>query len=447
MRVLPWAVSVLTILLILIWPIPHTITLRDVLILLLGGVLGYLVATGRVVVKPPRGLRIPLYVCLALILWMVIVAVVLSNETAWSLGELAGQWGMGLLTLVLGAVTGMWLQESGQSQAAFLTMIFTVLIAFVIYLDLYGLWEFVNTGEIPTRIGGLEESLDKASLDVWLAGSFLMTEIVARLTTKNRFLRINNIVLAVLVIAVLFGSYLAASRNGMVVLFLLMILSGAAYVMAVHPVSRKRVFILLAGIVIVVPLLVTVLVRVDDRWQTFMQTIPIALDTKHNRNWLEFDKPLPTLPDGRPVEDSNYKRIAWLKEGIVLVLERPLGRGFGRQIFGHALKEKYAVEKPETHPHSGLLGLAIGAGIPGALLWIAFCIFLIRFGYKEFRQTKSYAPLALLLLTTGFAVATTLDSMMQDHMLQEFMFLAGLLAVLSATKAIETRSARAARHQ
>lgn len=447
MRALPWVVSVLTILLVFIWPIPHTITLRDVLILLLGGVLGYLAVTGRVVVQLPRGLRIPLYLCLALILWMVIVAVFLSSETAWSLGELAGQWGMSLLTLALGAVTGMWLQKSERWQATLLTMVFTALIAHVIYLDLYGLWEFVNTGKMPTRIGGLEDSLDKASLGAWLAGSFLMAEIVARLTTKHRFLRVNNIVLAGLVIAVLFGSYLAASRNGMVVLFLLMILSGAAYVMAVHPVSRKRVFILLAGIVIVAPLLVTMLVRVDDRWQTFMQTIPIALDTKHNRNWLELDKPLPTLPDGRPVEDSNYKRIAWLKEGIILVLERPLGRGFGRQIFGHALKEKYAVVKPETHPHSGLLGLAIGAGIPGAVLWVAFCIFLIRLGYKGFRQTRSYAPLALLLLTTGFAVATILDSMMQDHMLQEFMFLAGLLAVLSATEAMETRSARAARHQ
>ncbi|MGE5240816.1 MAG: O-antigen ligase family protein [Bacteroidota bacterium] len=447
MRVLPWVISVLTILLVFIWPIPHTITLRDVLILLSGGVLGYLVATGRVVAQLPRGLRIPLYLCLALILWMVIVAVFLSSETAWSLGELAGQWGMGLLTLALGAVTGMWLQESKRRQATLLTMIFAALIAHVIYLDLYGLWAFVNTGEMPRRIGGLEDSLDKASLGAWLAGSFLMAEIVARLTTQHRVLRVHNIVLAALVIAVLFGSYLAASRNGMIVLLLLMILSGAMYVMAVHPVSRNRILILLAGTVIVAPLLVTVLVRVDDRWQTFMQTMPIALDTKHNRNWLELDKPLPTLPDGRPVEDSNYKRIAWLKEGIILVMERPLGRGFGRQIFGHALKEKYAVVKPETHPHNGLLGLAIGAGIPGVVLWIAFCIFLIRLGYQGFGQTRSYAPLALLLLTTGFAVATVLDSMMQDHMLQEFMFLAGLLAVLSATETMETRSARAARHR
>jgi len=447
MRMLPWAVSVLTVLLIFIWPIPHTITLRDVLILLLGGVLGYLVATGGIIVKLPRSLRIALYSCLALVIWMVIVAVFLSGETAWSLGEVAGQWGMSLLTLALGAVSGMWLLESKQWQATLLTMVFTALIVHVIYLDLYGLWEFVNTGELPRRIGGLEDSLDKASLGAWLAGSLLMAEIVIRLTTKNRFLRINNIVLAGLVIAVLFGSYLAASRNGMIVLFLLMILSGAAYVMAVHPLARKRVFILLAGTVIVVPLLATVLARVDDRWQTFLQTIPIALDTKHNRNWLELDEPLPTLPDGREVEDSNYKRIAWLKEGIILVLERPLGRGFGRQIFGHALKEKYAVEKPETHPHSGLLGLAIGAGIPGALLWIAFCIFLIRFGYRGFIQTRSYASLALLLLTTGFAVATVLDSMMQDHMLQEFMFLAGLLAVLSATEAMENRSPGTARHK
>jgi hypothetical protein len=444
MRVWLWAVSALTILLIFTWPIPHTITLRYFLILLYGGALGYLAVAGRIVVKLPRSLRIPVYLCLALTTWMVVVAVFFSDETAWSLSELTSQWGMCLLTLGLGAFTGMWMQDSRPSQAVLLTMIFAALIAHIIYLDISGLWMFLNTGVIPTRIDGLEDSLDKASLGAWLTGSFLMAEIVTRLTTQRRFLPINNIVLAALIIAVLFGSYLAGSRNGMIVLSLLMVWSGAAYVMAVHPVSRKRIFILLAGIAVMVSLLATAMLRVDDRWSTFTQTIPIALDTEHNRNWLESDKPLPTLPDGRPVEDSNYKRIAWLKEGIVLALERPLGRGFGRQIFSHALKEKYGVEKTQTHAHNGLLGLAIGVGIPGAVLWIAFCFSLIRFGYREFTRTKTYPPLLLLLLTTGYVVATILDSMLQDHMLQEFMFLAGLLAVLSATGSVETRNPKAA---
>lgn len=443
-RAFPWTVLLLAAALVFIWPIPHTISLRQLLILLFAILLAYGIAKGRIGVKFPRDLRVPVYLLVALTLWMLIVAVFLSSETAWSLSELRGQWDMSVVTLTLGAVVGTWAREDRSWQVRLCAAIFVALLVHVLYLDVNAFREYVNTGFLPRRIGGLANSLDRASLGVWVAGAFVMAEIITRLATRQKFLPIHGAVLSGLLVAIFFASYVTESRNGMIVLSLLMILSATAYVMAVYSFSIKRLAIVGAGTAVLVPLLILAVVRADDRWGTFLETIPIALDTTNNRNWLEPDKPLPSLPDGRPVNDSNYKRIAWIKEGLILVMERPWGRGFGRQIFGHALMEKYGVKKTQTHPHSSVLSLAIGAGVPGLLLWVAFCFFLIRFGYRSFTQTKSYASLVLFFLTTGFLLAVTLDSMMQDHMLQEIMFLIGLFAVLSVSEDSESRDTRAA---
>lgn len=430
-----WFLFVLVAPLVFIWPIPHTISIRELILVVTTGLLGYLVARGRIVVELPRVLRLPAYLCAILTFWMIVVSVFLSNETAWCLSELQSQWGRSLLTLSIGYVVGAWALESERRKMLLLTVILATLFVHVFYLDIYGVVQYFRTGALPRRIHGLAAGLDRESLEVWLAGTFLLAEIVARMVSKRRSLPVNNIGLGILLAATLLGSYLADSRNGMIVLLSMMLLSGALYVLVTQQNRKRQIITLIAGAVILVPAIVTILVRTDHRWNTFFQTIPIAWDTKDNRSWLELDKPLPTLPNGNPVNDSNYKRIAWFKEGMILVAERPLGRGFGRQIFGHALTQKYGVKKTQTHPHSGLLTLAIGAGIPGVALWVAFCILLVRLGYRDFVRTAAYPATALVLVTCGFFIAMTLDSMMQDHMLQEFMFFVGLLAFLSTTSA------------
>ncbi len=446
MRMLHGAVLGLTVVLIFIWPMPHTGSLRDLLLVSLCVLLGYMVAKRYITLAHCRSLRLPAYLLLALTCWLIFVALFLSSETAWSLSEIAGQWLRSLLVLAAGAGVGLWARRETARQTSLLTVIFLALLVHVVYLDGEALYGWVVVGEIPRRIKGLAEGLDRGGLIVWLAGAFLLAEIVIRLATKNRFIRAGNLALAGTAVAVLFGSYVADSRNSMIVLLMLTMLSIALYAMVRHPISRKRILILLVAVAIVLPLLSTVLVKADSRWQMFLTTVPLAWDTEHNRYWLEPNK-YPVLPllDGHAVDESTYYRVAWFKESTQLVAERPWGRGFGRQIFGHALQEKYGIARTQTHSHSGLMGLALGAGIPGAMLWIVFLFVSFHFGYRNFMRTKQYPALALQLHTAGFAVAMTLDSMMQDHMLQKFMFLTGLLWVLAVNALDENHSTQTAR--
>ena len=112
----------------------------------------------------------------------------------------------------------------------------------------------------------------------------------------------------------------------------------------------------------------------------------------------------------------------------MLVRQHPLGIGFGRSAFGHGLKAKYG--EGSGHSHSGLLDLAIGVGVPGALLWLGLIVILMRLTWKQYRATHSYVALLLLLVLTDYGARMVLDSIIRDHMLQQFMFLTGLAAVM-----------------
>jgi O-antigen ligase len=171
-------------------------------------------------------------------------------------------------------------------------------------------------------------------------------------------------------------------------------------------------------------------VHSDPRWRSFQETIPIALDTRTHKAWLDVEKyPLPRLSNGRPVRESNYLRIAWLKEGSLLVLEHPLGVGFGREAFEVGLRQKYGEGRGYTH--SGILDLAIGAGIPGAVLWLGFLGTLFLAAWRRSASgPHGYHSLLLVFLVADFGSRMFIDSIIRDHMLQQFLFLVGLVSVM-----------------
>ena len=67
------------------------------------------------------------------------------------------------------------------------------------------------------------------------------------------------------------------------------------------------------------------------------------------------------------VSVTNYERIAWGKEGLLLLTQNPLGFGLIERSFGHLAKKVW----PESllhQSHSGWLDLALGIGLPGIAL-------------------------------------------------------------------------------
>jgi hypothetical protein len=169
----------------------------------------------------------------------------------------------------------------------------------------------------------------------------------------------------------------------------------------------------------------------DYRWQTFEESAAIAWDTDQHRAWLNNKVyPLPKLHSGRDVEVSSYMRIAWLKEGTIALIERPLGVGFGRNAMGRAFHEKYG-EGFNGHADNGLIDFSLAAGIPGLVLAAGFLASLMLLGWRHYRMSGSAFGLAMALVIATYAMRSLLDSTTRDNYLEQFLFMAALFATLN----------------
>ncbi len=438
MRLLLIASLILAGILFAVWPIAHTISLRDLLLVLNLLFLGYIVFRVRLPHWWHR-LQWPLAAFTALTLWILAVALFVSDETAWALGEIKSQWLKAALALAGGGLLALSVRHDAARARIPVLIFLAVLAAHVLYVDVVSAKGFFDclTTPIPCeavtrRIGGLTDGPDKSNYLTNMLLGLLLAEAFIRVTYRRRFLMLPNAVLAAVALAALFSVYAESVRNGIVELSFVLLVCAVLFGLENRRRFGRPALMLVVPLLIVVPTVFGYLsIKSDTRWGTFFETIPLALDTDANRQWINLNrKDELRLPGGESVDWSNYMRIARIKAGAELTLENPLGVGFGRNAFGHAVLKKYG--ENSSHSHSGLIDLAVGTGLPGTLLWLGFLGSLLVFGWRRFRDTHDYCALALLFLVTGFGVRMVLDSTIRDHMLQMFLFLAAFLAVAAA---------------
>ena len=130
-------------LLLFAWPLPHIISLRDLLLLLTVIVAGVVAWRARPLLHWD-GLRLPLGLYITLTLWMFFVALFVTDETAWALNELRGQWLKGTLALVAGGALALGLRWNMATARTGVLVIVAVLLFHIVYVDyvsLRGLFE------------------------------------------------------------------------------------------------------------------------------------------------------------------------------------------------------------------------------------------------------------------------------------------------------------------
>jgi O-antigen ligase len=277
----------------------------------------------------------------------------------------------------------------------------------------------------------LTEGPDKASYLTNMAMCFLVAEGIQRLRRKPRMLPVNNGILLFSLAATLFSLYLEGGRMANLALAVMLMVAVIIFLRNRRRKGNRMVEVVgvICGIIFITA--VGYNMRRDPRWKTFKETFPIAWNTEDHLAWLDWNKyPIPRLSNGQPVDHSNYMHVVWFKTGVQLALENPLGVGFNRNAYGHALQKKYG--EGSGHAHYGFLDLAIGIGIPGLLLWLTFLATLFVSGLRGYRATRSYAALALVLVVTDYGVRMFLDSVVRDHMLEQFLFVLAILSTFIA---------------
>ncbi len=414
-----------------VWPVPHTVSVRDLLLLANLLVFGYLARSRGGLRGALRELSAPLLVLAGLTAWMYFVAFFISPETGWTLDELSSQWLRALLALLIGALVATTARDDFRFTRRVLAALLGVLVLHILYVDLQAMKELLTPGSF-LRTPGLTEGPDKSNYLTNVLFSFLLSELFFRVVYERRVLPLSRAGFVAALVLAAASVFAEGARNGMITLVLMLVLLVWFYLrqrrahlnkLALSAGIAAMLAIVLGGTALVVT------ARQSSSLNELIDTIPIGWDTEHYKAWQEGDPAeWPKLPNGKTVDLSLYLRIAWLKEGLQLVRDHPLGIGFGRDAYGHGMKAKYG--QGTGHSHSGLLDMAIGLGIPGALLWLGFFASLAVVAGRQHHAKENYAALLLLLLLTDYGVRMVLDSVIRDHMLQQFMFLAGLAAVM-----------------
>ena len=426
-----------------IWPVPGTISIRDISIFLLFIIFLY----SGFMLKPPyvrtKGLSTPFVILALLTIWTVSEAFFISPETTWSLREITGQWLISLMVFVTAALAAASVEEGTFLKGRNIIMLlFAILLAHIIYVDFYAIYMFARTSALPTWVAGLTGGKDKSSYLSHFLLMMLCVEIYFRTRPKKGYLPINNSMLCLALSLTLFSIYLEGVRNGTVAAVLLLVAFILVYFLRSDRSLRRLALVSsFIALLLVFGYISSISSKSEQRhrWTTFLETMPLALDTQNNKAWLNPNKyPYPKLKSGETVHGSNYERIAWIKEGVVLVMENPLGVGFGRNAFGHAVKRKYPAEDVQaSHSHSGIVDFAVGTGFPGLFLWVLFVGWLMLRSMDKFRKQESYYGLLLFFIAADFTLRSLVDSVLRDHMLQMFMFFAGLLYVLMLSEKSE----------
>lgn len=346
------------------------------------------------------------------------------------------------------------------------TVFYTLLLQVSLH-DLLGALYFVSTGEQPFRQAPvlylpilikvvqsgepwthafIGQYFEKFSFVNNTFAAILIAEILQRVIDKRRWLEVPNWLLGVSMLLVLLCSYWLRVRNGNLGLVFLIVVAGLLALVRVRQRFQTRNLLMVIAVMVVGLISVcAVFWKSDARWQTFAETIPIALDTEANKAWL-LNKtiPYPYLSNGSQVDVSNYERIAWIKEGLKLGWENPLGSGMNRNAFFDGLDRKYpsAGVVRGGHSHSGLVDFFIANGLPGLILWLAFLLSLTLLGWRTCSGANMALGLMLIFLNSGFFSRSLVDSNIRDHVLQQFLFMAMLLATLCAAKLNPVQAAR-----
>jgi hypothetical protein len=407
-----------------VFPIPHTIALRN--LLLLAGVLALLASWRRA----PRPVLLPAlrpaaWGLVATTAWLVLQSITVAPAPTLALDNLRGDWIVPLLTAALAAYAAARIEARLAIRA-----VVAALLAQMLWMFGWQLWLLATTGAVADGSKGIVPFGERdyhSSLSGFLIALLLGERLAAQYSGARSAYFAAPQGWAGLGLALLADVALRV-RNGTVVGVVLLVTA------TVSIVRRQPRFLLL---LLVVATLGGVSLARDSRWGGLKESLVTGWSSPSSY-WRTGDQTQrPTTTSGADIEDSAYLRTAWAHQALLAIGEHPLGLGFGRDSFGRAIEKKFG-EKGFVSSHSGWLDFALGAGLPGLALLLLSAGLAIRGGWRQFRQHDDPAGLMLSFLVGGYLLRCLLDGHLSGWRLGLFAFLCGTL--IAAMKPPERRT-------
>jgi len=422
--------------LLAIWPIPETMTLRYVLLMIGLGASIFIAYHEKIAaIKTSLKALTPL---ILFFLWILVHYTFFSTLKDAQLGELTGFWLRSFISLLIGASLGIVFNSSETTpsptnntfRSLFILGLFGT---FSIYLARYA-YEVYVTGQLIHTDFHMTPFKGKPQIIVF--STILLTLLYAKLSEaidKKEKSYWTSIPL-IGIILILFIFYTANTKNGFLI-FAAIFLVFIAKILS-KKISDKK--ILVSFLVALMPLIIIGYRHVDSNpaWRMLLPDIKAGFEIEKNtfwRNWIDGVTPMNEL--GVPTNQSTYLRTAWVVAATKLIQENPLGYGLMSYSFTYLAQDKWPDfdTKSGQHmvaTHSGWVDLTLALGIPAIALllfslWRSFSIALNSSGFWN-----RYIVWTVPTITLTYMVV----EVSYDIFYELLLFLAGFFAILTSKR-------------
>ncbi len=359
-------------------------------------------------------------------LYLLVHSIFISHEPKWSLGEFKSHWIYPVLYFIIGFLAVSITRIKGFfSKEDLITILFYSLLLHILYIDLSALEDYLRSDLIIRRYGGLSLSPATASYLTNILLVFICAEILQRLLNQKNIVNISNLGLFSSLLLCVLSAIIESSRFGVILFVFISLLAIILFLYKRHFLLKSSFFyaILLISLVST-PLIYSL--NIDPRWDKIKNTVEIVFEEENDKYWLNnMSNPL-LLSDGSPAS-SGYLRLSWIINGFDYILKNPIGIGYGRNAFGHAV-EMYE-DKSEFRggsSHSSIIDFTIGAGFVGLIFWMFFIYRVVGYAAIKYKKSNNYFSILTLLLVFDFFIRSAVDGNMRDHPFMMFMLLLGI---------------------
>jgi hypothetical protein len=401
-------------------PIPHTIALRNLLILV--GFIA-LVLTGRKASLPVSPwLKPALWWLIALTTWIVVHTVAIAPESMQALDQVRANW----LVPFLLAAHAAWATTRIHPKYATRAIV-AALAGHMLFLLgwQFNLW--LASGYWPIRQTPFGAYDYHGTINSFFL-ALLLADRMALVIKGSSPLELGRWLGWLLMLVSLLTDLGLQSRNGTLI-DLSMFMIGGILLLRSELRRWKLTLLLLAGVAVIG----YSSIRFNDRWEGFRESVVVGW-TAPGAHWMNLTSIDPSLwprtPTGRKIEESAFLRAAWARKSTDFLVENPMGIGFGHDAFGRAMALKYSYPGLGSS-HSGWLDFALGTGLIGLLLMLACAGSLLRQGWRRFVQAGDGHALVIAFFVGGYLFRCLLDGHLFGWRLTLFGFILGVLIAVS----------------
>lgn len=427
--------AIIALMILSVWPVPHTIAIRNIL-LILGSLMALFILWNKRRLLTLKK-TLPTVFILIFFAWLIFHYFFLSMDPSAQLKELQSTW---LRAFMGGLIAFSLAILLPLNQKWRVCLYLGVLAPVIIYLYSYSqvvilskqILHFGFTGLVGHKIvlgyvGILFTAISLGIFSFW-----------SRFNQKMTFIQLLGGLLLVIGIAASLASFVFVNtRNGIGAFVILVLMWALVYL---YQSTKSKKYLLPTFFVIILTPLFYVAIQKHltmniHQWGPLLADIKVGYQIDKFDHWQNNSKGYPLNELGTVVNVSTYERTAWATAGLRYLSQNPMGAG----LLADSFRKMGATNGIESHSlrftHSGWIDLTLAVGIPGILLLFLSMLSSLYWAMKRHSELASVTVWLLVAIAIYWLIAELATN---KHFVEMLIFMLVFLGTVNTYDQSET---------